>query len=310
MAHALLMLGDYRRGFEEYEARWLRTNMPPRRRSFGKPLWLGEFSPQRKTLLLHAEQGLGDTIQFVRFAPLLARMGAKVVLEVYPELATLLGRIEGVAAVVERDAALPAFDLHCPMGSLPLAFRTEATAIPAEIPYLKASDERIAQWGPRLAKLKAPRVAIAWSGNAKQANNPSRSIALARLAALFAYDQASFISIQHELRPQDAVTLAGIPRITHIGEELRDFDDTAAVLSLVDLVISVDTSVAHLAGAMGRPTWIFLAFSPDWRWQLERADSPWYPTARLYRQSVPGDWDSVIARVRDDLARLRDAPTT
>jgi tetratricopeptide (TPR) repeat protein len=304
LALALLTLGDYRRGFELYEARWVRTDMPPRRRSLGKPLWLGEYPVQNRTILLHAEQGLGDTIQFVRYAPLLARMGAKVVLEVHSELASLLGRVEGIAAVVERDAALPAFDLHCPMGSLPLALRTEATTVPAEIPYLKANDERIARWGPRLAALKAPRVAIAWSGNPKHGNDHNRSIALARLASLFALEQASFISIQHELRANDAATLAGMPRITHIGEELRDFDDTAAVLSLVDLVISVDTSVANLAGAMGRPTWILLPFSPDWRWLLGRADSPWYPTARLYRQPIPGDWDGVIARVRDDLMRM------
>jgi tetratricopeptide (TPR) repeat protein len=299
-----LTLGDYRGGFAQHEARWRRSGMPARRRGFGKPLWLGEYPVHRKTILLHAEQGLGDTIQFARYVPLLARMGAKVVLEVPSELVTLLGRLAGVAAIVERGAALPAFDLHCPMGSLPLAMGTEVAAIPAAIPYLAASPERIAKWRPRLAALAAPRVALAWSGRTTHPNDRNRSLALARLAPLLGLDRVSFLSIQRELRGEDAETLAGNPLITAVGEELRDFDDTAAVLALVDLVISVDTAVAHLAGAMGRPTWVLLPFCPDWRWMQARPDSPWYPTARLYRQPAPGDWDGVLARTRDDLARL------
>jgi hypothetical protein len=298
-----LTLGDYRGGFAQYEARFARSGMPAHRR-LGKPLWLGEFPLHRKTILLHAEQGLGDTIQFARYAPLLAGTGGNVVLEVPAELATLLGRLEGVAGVVERGAPLPRFDLHCPMGSLPLALATQATAIPAAIPYLAASPERIAQWRPRFAALPSPRVAIAWSGRAGHPNDRNRSLALTQLAPLFDLEQVSFVSVQRELSDADAASLAGVARITAIGAELRDFDDTAAVLALADLVISVDTSVAHLAGAMGRPTWILLPFSPDWRWMLERDDSPWYPTARLYRQPAAGDWDSVMARVREDLMGL------
>src|SRR5579883_406132 len=305
-----LTLGDYRRGFELYEARWLRSNMP-QRRSFKKPLWLGEYPLHRKTILLHAEQGLGDTILFARSAPLLARSGARVVLEVQPELVSLLARLEGVAEAIARDDPLPAFDVHCPMGSLPLALHTELASVPAEIPYIKASDARIAEWQTRLAALSAPRVAVAWSGRASQANDRNRSIALERLAPLFALDRLSFISIQHEPRAKDAEVLARIPGLTHVGDSLRDFEDTAAVLSLADLVVSVDTSVANLGGAMGRPTWIPLAFNADWRWLLERTDSPWYPTVRLYRQPVPGDWDSVIARVRDEMAiTLGEVPCT
>ncbi len=276
--------------------------MPARRRALGRPLWLGEYPLHRKTILLHAEQGLGDTIQFARYAPLLARMGAKVVLEVPAELAALLGRVAGLAGIVASGEPLPAFDVHCPMGSLPLALRTEATALPAAIPYLEASEERIAKWRSRLAELPAPRVAIAWSGRAAHPNDRNRSIALARLAPLFALEAVSFISVQRELRGEDAQALARLPRIAHLGEELHDFDDTAAVLALADLVISVDTSVAHLAGAMGRPAWILLPFAPDWRWMLRREDSPWYPTARLFRQDALGDWDSVIARARGELA--------
>ncbi len=295
-----LTLGDYRAGFAQYEARLARSGMPARR-GFGKPLWLGEYPLHRKTILTHAEQGLGDTIQLARYAPLLARMGAKVVLEAPGELASLLARVEGVAAVAERGAALPAFDVHCPMGSLPLALQTEVATIPAEIPYLTASAERIARWSARLAGLAPPRVAIVWAGRASHANDRNRSLPLARLRPLLALGQVAFVSLQREVPEADAAMLAGIASMTAIGAELRDFDDTAAVLALCDLVISVDTSVAHLAGALGRPAWILLPFCPDWRWMLGRDDSPWYPTVRLYRQPALGDWDSVVERVRADL---------
>jgi hypothetical protein len=295
-----LTLGDYHGGFKQYEARFARSGMPPRRR-LGKPLWRGEYL-QRKTILLHAEQGLGDTIQLARYVPLVARMGASVVLEVPDALTGLLGRLEGVAAVVARGAPLPGFDLQCPMGSLPLALATALATIPADIPYLAASAERIAQWRSRLAPLRHPRVAFVWSGHAGHPNDRNRSLPLARLAPLLEMEPVSFVSLQRELSDADAQMLAGFSQVTPIGAELRDFDDTAAVLGLCDLVITVDTAVAHLAGALGRPTWILLPFAPDWRWLLERTDSPWYPTARLYRQQEPGDWESVVAQVRKDLA--------
>jgi tetratricopeptide (TPR) repeat protein len=295
-----LTLGDYGRGFAQHEARWERSGMPPRRR-LGKPLWLGEYPLGRKTILLHAEQGLGDTIQFVRYAPILARASAQVVLEVPAELTALLARIEGVARVVARGEPLPPFDLHCPMGSLPLAMKTDLGAIPAATPYLAASAERIAYWRARLAGLTAPRVALAWSGRAAHPNDRNRSLALAQLEPLIGLDGIAFVSVQRELRDGDRATLASL-RIAHLGEELQDFDATAAVLALCDLVISVDTSVAHLAGAMGRPTFILLPFQPDWRWMLGREDSPWYPSVRLFRQSKVGDWESVIALVRGELA--------
>jgi tetratricopeptide (TPR) repeat protein len=300
---ALLTLGDYRRGFEQYEWRWQRSGMPTRRK-FRKPLWLGEYPLARKTILLHAEQGLGDTIQFVRYAPLLARTGTRVMLEVQPELTRLLAGVEGVAGVVTRGDPLPDYDVHCPVGSLPRALRTEVATIPADIPYLAASKERITKWRDRIEALPSPRIALAWAGRAAHANDRNRSIALSQLAPLLSVEPASFVSIQRELRSEDAELLGPASRLTHIGDELKDFDDTAAVAALVDVVISVDTSVVHLAGATGRPTWILLPFCPDWRWLLDRDDSPWYPTARLFRQPAPGDWDSVIGRVRETLARL------
>jgi Flp pilus assembly protein TadD len=295
-ALALLTLGEFRRGFEGYEARWDRTGMPPRRR-FGKPLWLGEFNLARKTILLHSEQGLGDTIQFVRYAPILARSGAKVLLEVQPELKGILARVEGIAGVSGRGEPLPDFDVHCPVGSLPHALGTEPATIPSNIPYLKVNDERAAKWHARLEALASPRVALVWAGSTAHANDRNRSIALPRLAPLLQREHGAFISIQRELRGEDAAMLTQMPRVTHVGDELGDFDDTAAIVSLADLVITVDTSVAHLAGALGRPTWILVPFWPDWRWLLDRDDSPWYPTVRLFRQPAPGDWEAVIAQV-------------
>jgi hypothetical protein len=215
-----------------------------------------------------------------------------------------MGRLAGVTAVVERGAPLPAFDLHCPIGSLPLALATEADGIPAAIPYLTASAQRIAQWHARLSLLPQPRIGFVWSGNPGHPNDRNRSLPLTRLAPLLEMDRVSFISLQPEVSEPDAALLGGLGGVTALGPALRDFEDTAAVLELCDLVITVDTAVAHLAGALGRPTWILLPFAPDWRWMLARTDSPWYPTARLYRQPAADDWESVIARVRADLAAL------
>src|SRR5262249_35594876 len=214
----------------------------------GRRLGLGDFALAGKTILLHAEQGLGDTIQFARYAPLLAAAGATVVLEVQPELKALLSRLDGVDAVVARGEAPPPFDLHCPLGSLPLALKTELQNVPAPIPYLAADEDRVKKWSAQIGALPGPRIAVAWGGNPAHDNDRNRSIALATLAPLFPPPGvgASFISIQRELRGDDAVQLAAQPRLTHIGGALADFDDTAAVLSLCDLLITVDTAPAHL----------------------------------------------------------------
>ena len=301
-ALARLTLGDYRRGFEQYEWRWQRSGMPARRR-FGKPLWLGEYPLARKRILVAAEQGLGDCIQFARYVPMLAKSGATVVLEAPPPLLGLLARLDGVAEAVARGDALPAFDVYCPAGSLPRALRTEVSTIPAEIPYMRASEERIAKWRDRIERLPRPRIAVAWSGSADHPNDRNRSMALRQMAPLFAL-KAGFVSVQRDLRAADAEELTRQPALTHVGDALDDFDDTAAVLALVDLVITVDTSVAHLAGALGRPTFVLVPFCPDWRWMLARAGSPWYPTLRLFRQPAVGDWESVIARVADAVRAL------
>lgn len=303
-ALALLATGDYRRGFAAYEWRWKRTGMPQARRNYGRPLWLGEYPLARKTVLVHAEQGLGDTIQFARYIPQLARADATIVLEAPPELKSLLSRLAGVTRVVARGEALPACDVHCPLGSLPLACKTELASVPAEIPYLAADENRIAQWRPRLEAHKRPRVALVWAGNVSHANDRNRSLALSKLKPLLENSAVQFVSLQRELRDSDATELKNAPNVLHLGATLTDLDDTAAIVALCDLVISVDTSVAHLAAAMGRPTWVLLPFSPDWRWTLAGEQSPWYPAARLFRQPQLGDWESVIARLRTELAGL------
>ncbi len=301
-ALAWLTLGDYAAGFAEYEWRWRRSGMPPQP-SRGRPLWRGEYPLARKTVLLHAEQGLGDTIQFARYVPLVAASGASVILEVQAELKPLVTGLAGAAKVIARGEAIPPFDVHCPLGSLPLALRTEPGAVPAQIPYLAADAAHLAKWSARLGALARPRIAIAWAGNPSHDNDRNRSIAFDRLARLFA-GPSSFISIQRDLRGEEAALLAAVARVTHIGGELEDFSDTAAVLALADLAIAVDTAAAHLAGAMGRPAWVLLPFAPDWRWTRDGETTPWYPTARMFRQTAPDDWDSVIARVGDELGQL------
>ena len=302
---ALLTVGDYQRGFEKYEARWRRTGMPePKSRS--RPLWLGDYPLNRKTVLLHAEQGLGDTIQFARYVPQLAANGANVILEVQPELTALMSRLEGASTVIAHGATPPLYDVHCPLGTLPLALRTEPSTVPAPIPYLSADDEHLAKWSDRLGALARPRIALAWAGNASHLNDRNRSMVFVRLAPLFAVP-ARFISIQRDVPADDAALLAAEPRVANIGSDLDNFADTAAVIALCDLVIAVDTAVVHLAGAMGRPVWVMLPFTPDWRWTLDGDSTPWYPTARLFRQTSLGDWDGVIEKVAAALRQFVSA---
>ncbi len=300
---ALLRAGDLKAGFAEYEWRFKVTGVAGAR-NLGKPLWLGEYGLDRKTILLHAEQGFGDTIQFLRYARQLKRMGARVVLEVPPELVELLAGVEGVAEVVSRGSKLSPFDVHCPLLSLPHALRTDLATIPADIPYLRATEAALAKWRPRLPQGDArfARVAIAWAGRTTHRNDRNRSIPLPQFLAPLASAEVRLVSVQRDLRPGDAEILARHPEVMQLGAELESFADTAAVLALCDLLITVDTSVAHLAGAMGRPVFILLPFVPDWRWMLEREDTPWYPTARLFRQHTLTDWDGALAQVKDALA--------
>jgi tetratricopeptide (TPR) repeat protein len=298
---ARLTLGDFT-AWRDYEARWSVGFLAAQRRSFTAPLWLGREPLGGKTILLHAEQGYGDTLQFVRYAPLLAARGANVILEVQPELLRLLSPTSGAAAVIARGKPLPHFDFHCPLLSLPLACATELATIPADVPYVAAGAGEVAAWRPRLPA-RRPLIGLVWSGERTHDNDLNRSLRLAALSPLLDLPDVGFVSLQHDVRDDDLALLNDRRDVAQLGREFTDFADTAAAVALLDAVISVDTAVAHLAGAMGKPLFLLLPFAADFRWLRERADSPWYPTARLYRQPRFGDWDSVIDTLRRDLAR-------
>ncbi|HEY3596683.1 MAG TPA: tetratricopeptide repeat protein [Paraburkholderia sp.] len=298
-AYCRLLTGDFAEGLKRYEYRWIDADAARSHRHADRPQWSGREPIAGKTVLLHSEQGYGDTLQFCRYASLVEARGATVVLEVPGVLKELLSSLHGVRHLVAIGEPLPPFDLQCPLLSLPLAFGTDLTSIPAQIPYLHAHAPRARVWEERLrerAPLRRLKVGLAWSGNATHNNDLNRSIKLAALAPLFAKD-ATFISLHQEVRERDAATLAQ-SGVIHFGADLRDFADTAALIENLDLVISVDTSVVHLAGAIGKPVWVLLPRLPDWRWMLEREDSPWYPaTVQLFRQHKPGDWQGVVERL-------------
>ncbi len=310
----LLLLGDYERGWLLFDWRWrqdvlLAENVVP-----PSPDWLARTDLSGKTVLLHSEQGLGDTLQFCRYAKMIKALGATVVLEADKPLMGILATLEGVDRLIEKGQPLPRFDYPCPLMSLPLAFKTEVATIPADIPYLRA-DPRLAQvWAQRLGAKTRLRVGLVWSGGHRAdqpelwALNDRRNIVLSKLAAL-KNPNVEFYSLQKGEPAESelpAIEKAGWdgPPIINYAADLKDFTDTAALIENLDLVIAVDTSTAHLAGAMGKPVWILNRFDNCWRWLTDREDSPWYPTARLYRQPKPGDWESVMARVAADLEAL------
>ena len=299
---ALLLGGDFARGWPLYEWRHKALESTHPQRQFGQPLWLGQDSLQGKTLLLHSEQGLGDTLQFIRYAPLLAAQGARVVVELPRALMALLADMQGVSQFIEQGQALPACDYHCPLLSLPLAFGTTLSSIPAPVAYVRSLPSKHAQWTATLGAKTGLRIGIAWSGSTGHKNDHNRSITLAELLQHLP-PGPQYISLQKELREVDQATLQANPQLRHFGPELVDFTDTAALCDLMDVVISVDTSVAHLSAALGQTTWVLLPYSPDWRWLLERPDSPWYPSVRLYRQDSDMRWAGVLQRLRDDVLK-------
>jgi tetratricopeptide (TPR) repeat protein len=294
-----LALGDFAQGLPEYEWRWKRDGeLQPR--DFAQPQWRGE-DLRGKTVLLHAEQGYGDTIQFIRYLPMVIAKGGKVVLEIPDDLRPLIGPTEGVTATLRRGDVLPPFDVHCPLMSLPLALGTTLATIPAPPAYLHAPAERADKWRARLAVTKPPRVGLVWSGKPSHKNDRNRSIPLALLAPILQTPGIQFVSLQKEVRDADRAALAAMP-VLRLENALADFADTAGVIAALDLVIAVDTAVAHLAGAVGKPLWLMLPAIGDWRWLTDRADSPWYPSARLFRQPQIGDWHSVMADIARELA--------
>lgn len=300
-ALCLLRSGDYVQGGREFEWRWQTAQYASAYRQFEQPLWLGDAPLHGKTILLHAEQGLGDTLQFARYAKRLALLGAKVAMEVQPALQPLLATLDGDVQVVARGEPLPPFDYHCPLLSLILACQTTVDTIPAEVPYLASDAGRRAKWRARLGDTGRLRVGLAWAGSPGFANDRHRSLALASLEPLFGLP-IQFVSLQKELRDGDRPMLDAHPGVLHFGEDLQDFADTAALVDLMDVVVSVDTAVAHLAGALGKSLCLLLPANSDWRWLLDRSDTPWYPTARLFRQKRLGDWPAVVAELAEALS--------
>lgn len=298
-----ILTGNYEEGWQLYEWGW-KCSERGEARNFTQPRWLGEQPIAGKTLLIHTEQGLGDAIHFCRYAPMLESLGAKVVLEVPASLVSLLSSLKGNFIIVEKGKDLPDFDMVCPIMSLPLAFKTTVETIPATVPYLHAKQDKQVEWRQRLGNKTKPRVGLVWSGSMtnKIDLNPCsrRNIPLEQLQALFELP-IEFHALQTEVRPEDAAVLSTLTQIHSHQDELKDFSDTAALVHEMDLVISTCTSVAHLAGAMGQPTWVLLPFSPDYRWMLDRADSPWYPTATLIRQHEIGNWSNVVSEVTQRL---------
>ena len=310
----LLTQGDYERGFAEYEWRWrVAHGVGDRdRRRRIEPLWLGAEPLAGKSILLHGEQGLGDTIQFCRYVPLVAQRGARVILQVPPPLQRLMADLPGVAQCVADDDEAPACDFHCPLLSLPLAFGTTLQTVPAQMPYLRADAATVAAWRERIGPRTVPLVGLVWSGGVRPDNrqarapNQRRNMPLAALAPILQED-FEFVSLQKGEPAEaelDAGRAQGFARVREFAAYLTDFNQTAGLIEQLDLVISVDTSTAHLAGALGKPVWILNRFDSCWRWLTERNDSPWYPNARLYRQPSPGDWPAVVRQVGADLVRF------
>lgn len=301
-ALCLLLMGRFEQGWPFYEWRKWRTE-PVATQTFPEPIWLGKEDIAGKTLFLWWEQGLGDTIQFCRYAPLAEARGAKVILSVQHPLQKLLAQISPTIAINGPNDVPSVFDYHCPLLSLPLAFGTALATIPAQQQYLKADEQLCAAWAARLLPKTRPRIGLVWSGRPEHKNDRNRSMELRQLLPILS-DGADWICLQNEIRPMDLAVLQQHGGVKYFGNELKDFSDTAALLDSTDLVITVDTSVAHLAGAMGKPVWILLPYNPDWRWLLDRADSPWYPSARLFRQPQLADWAGVVNQVGNELKAM------
>jgi len=299
-----LLKGDFEHGWEGYEWRWkLKVAVAPRR-DFPQPEWRGEQQAGER-VLVHAEQGFGDAIQFCRYIPLMAQRGAKVILEVQPELKRLLASLAGVDELATMGEVLPSFDCHIPLLSLPRVFGTRLETVPADIPYLQAPPVLVEAWREKLSGMAGLRVGLAWAGSPQHMNDRNRSLALSTLAPLAAVGGATYVVLQKGPAVAQAATPPAGMKLIDLGAELGDFADTAAVVANLDLVIAVDTAVAHLAGALGKTVWLLLPFAGEWRWLQERSDSPWYPSMRLFRQPRPGAWGEVLEAAVQELGAMR-----
>jgi Tfp pilus assembly protein PilF len=298
MGLALLKKGDLARGWPEYEWRWRRHNYIFRH-NLNRPMWDGSDLSGRR-ILLHAEQGLGDTIQFARYMPMVADRGGSIILACQEELRRLLQTAAKVETCIAPGDPLPPHDVQCGLLSLPYVFKTTLANVPAQVPYLQAERE---PWRQRLADERRLKIGLAWAGRPTHQEDRNRSIALARLAPLAAAKNVRFVSLQKgEAANQIAAAAFGI---TDWTQELKDFSDTAGLIENLDLIITIDTAVAHLAGALGKPVWVLLQTVPDWRWMLKGDRTPWYPSMRLFRQPRPGDWTEPISRIVQALETMK-----
>jgi tetratricopeptide (TPR) repeat protein len=293
-----LVMGNFAAGLPEYEWRLKRPDMPPQ--TFSQPTWDGKKAAG-KTIFLHAEQGFGDAIQFIRYAEEVGKYCDKVIFEVRPPLVELMKSVKGVDHVVIKGDPVPSFDFHAPLLSLPLIMETRLETIPAKVPYLTADPGKVEQWRLRLGDEDTRKIGLVWSGNPDHRYDRNRSIPLKDFAPILRSPGCSFVSLQVDDR-NDEISGVDTP-VSDYSSELKTFSDTAALIANLDLIISVDTSVVHLAGALGRPVWVLLPQMPDWRWLLDREDSPWYPSARLFRQQGGEGWGEVIDRTAAALVR-------
>lgn len=298
-AETLLQLGDFERGWREYRHRYRMPHTASLERKIQCPRWDGR-PLQGRRILIHDEQGVGDIFQFIRFVPWVQQRGGHVILQVNPALLRLAGTVGGYSQLIGRDRLPPPFDLHCELMNLPMVLGLRLADLPGQVPYLSADPNLVGRWRERLGPLPRPLVALAWAGSQAHLHDRKRSLSVARLAP-FAEAGVTFVSIQKG--PQAAQAEAPPPALplVDLSAEIRNFDDSAAILSVADLLVSIDSSPAHLAGALGRPVWTLLPCVAEWRWMLAREDSPWYPTMRLFRQPSRGDWTSVLERVAREL---------
>lgn len=306
-----MLTGNFEAGWAGREARWKIPALSYHYPKFSQPKWLGQEPIDGKTILINVDEGLGDTLQFVRYVPMVAARGARVILSVQDALCPLLSDLPGVSQCLPLSTGeLPAFDMYCPVSSLPLAFGTKLETVPSATPYLPApAKSRVQIWEERLGPRDRLRVGLVWSGNPLHDNDHNRSIPLRMLARILDVG-ASFVSLQKDPRPDDSAILRERTEIVDLTAELTDFAETAALVACLDLVITVDTSIAHLAGGLGRPTWILLPYTPDYRWLLDRDDSPWYPTVRLFRQTATREYASVLDSLRTALLAMVSAGKT
>jgi hypothetical protein len=298
-----MLTGNFEAGWAGRESRWMKAN-PPAYPKFSQPRWLGKEPIEGKTILIHVAEGLGDTIQFARYVPMVAARGARVILVVERPLHSLMSVLPRVEQCIPfSDEPLPAFDMHCPIGSLPMVFGTRLDTIPPATSYLASLAEARSQlWEQRLGPHHRPRVGLVWCGNPSHKNDFNRSTSLRLMSGILDVD-VTFVSLQRDPKPDDKVLLEQTDIIDPTAH-LTDFTETAALISRLDLVITVDTSVAHLAGALGCPTWVLLPWTPGYRWLLDRDDSPWYPSVRLFRQTESREYESVLSRTRTELMNL------